>query len=403
MSIQNRVFHRCELPSTFVKEIKNKKNILIIMDEIQVAAKKGQTIYNTFQKAGLLDKSKLYENDIKILEYTATPDGTIYDLMKWTRASTKILAEVGDGYVSSYSLLSWGRVKQNKELCGNNEETRQNILEIKSDIDKYVLPLYHIIRTKNGQDQEKTIENFKKIFGTSHDFINYDQESEIEDINSLLVLKPKKHTFIFIKEMLRCAKTLKKEHIGILYERYGTNIDDTVIIQGLIGRNTGYDDNGMSICYTNIDSIIKYEELWKSNFENKKIKWRSKTTKIIKGFLSGKNTFNDPKHYGFSEESSESGESSKEPVIMKFGTQKQVKEYFEKELKGKKGTRGPNTVKPNEDGYYEATIRSNKQVYTCEEINSERKHGLTDTNYRCYPCYENVYNKDTLQWWLIFY
>jgi len=30
----------------------------------------------------LLNKSKLYENDIKIIEYTATPDGTIYDLMK---------------------------------------------------------------------------------------------------------------------------------------------------------------------------------------------------------------------------------------------------------------------------------------------------------------------------------
>ena len=39
-SMQSRVFHRCELPKTFVNEIKDKKNILIIMDEIQVAAKK---------------------------------------------------------------------------------------------------------------------------------------------------------------------------------------------------------------------------------------------------------------------------------------------------------------------------------------------------------------------------
>ena len=33
-SIQTRVFHRCELPNTFVDEIKDKKNILIIMDEM---------------------------------------------------------------------------------------------------------------------------------------------------------------------------------------------------------------------------------------------------------------------------------------------------------------------------------------------------------------------------------
>ena len=78
-SIQSRVFHRCELPNTFVDEIKDKKNILIIMDEIQVAARKGQTICKAFKKAGLLNKNTLYENDIKILEYTATPDGTIYD------------------------------------------------------------------------------------------------------------------------------------------------------------------------------------------------------------------------------------------------------------------------------------------------------------------------------------
>jgi hypothetical protein len=57
------------------------------------------------ENAGLLNVSKLYEHDIKILEYTATPDGTIYDLMKWNDASTKILADVGDGYLSAYDLL----------------------------------------------------------------------------------------------------------------------------------------------------------------------------------------------------------------------------------------------------------------------------------------------------------
>ena len=122
-SIQSRVFHRYELPNTFVDEIRNKKNILIIMDEIQVAAKKGQTIYKTFNNSGLLDKSKLYANDIKILEYTATPDGTIYDLMKWGDASSKILAIPGDGYISSYNLLQMERVKQYKDLSGYDKET----------------------------------------------------------------------------------------------------------------------------------------------------------------------------------------------------------------------------------------------------------------------------------------
>lgn len=497
-SIQARVFHRCELPNTFVDEIKGKKNILIIMDEIQVAAKKGQTIYKTFKTAGFLDKEKLYENDIKILEYTATPDGTIYDLMKWNDASCKILADVGDGYMSSYHLYTFGRllkhedvlfelssfevssfelssfelsssnppiirsgiiiqtnanddydigymengkweieynvprnkinpidtsvartrlltasqrVKQYKELCGYNKETFeidesvfQHIQEIKDDIDKYVDPLYHIIRTKNGVEQDLTIQNFKKIFNAdTYHFIKYDRESEIEDINKTLIIRPDKHTFIFIKEMLRCAKTLKKKFIGIMYDRYSKHPDDTTIIQGLVGRDTGYDNNGISICYTNIDSIEKYEELWNSKFEDKTVKWNSKTTKFTNGILSGDGTFNDPKGYdGFSIESEDSDES-KEPVIKKFKTQAEAKDYYIKELKDSMGGRGPNKVKPNCDGYYEATIRSNKKIYSCDEIKCERRQGLTEHNYRFYPCYEDIHDKSTLQWWFIHY
>lgn len=411
-SIQNRVFHRCELPNTFVDEIKDKCNILIIMDEIQVAAKKGQTIYKTFKNAGLLNKSKLYENDIKILEYTATPDGTIYDLMKWKDASDKILAVVGDGYVSAYNLLECGRIKQYKELCGYDkdkcevdEKVFENIKEIKDDIDKFSYPLYHFIRTKTGFEQEITINNFKKIFNDdNYDFITYDRESEIENINKTLVIKPHKHTFIFIKEMLRCAITLKKEFIGILYERYTKNPDDTTINQGLAGRDTGYDNNGISICYTNIESIKKYEELWNSNFENKTIKWVSKTTKYTNGILSGENTFNDPKNYdGFSETSEDSEQIIEEPIIEIFKTQEEAKEYYIKELKSKMKGRGPNKIKPNGDGFYEATIRSKKKVYTCNEIKIMKKYGLNKTNYRFYPCYENIEDQSTLQWWFIHY
>ena len=412
-SMQSRVFHRCELPNTFVDEIIDKKNQLIIMDEIQVAAKKGQTIYQTFKNAGLLNKSKLYENDIKILEYTATPDGTIYDLMKWNDASTKILADVGDGYISSYDLLQMGRVKQYKELCGYDKETGEvdeevfeNIQEIKNDIDNYSSPLYHIIRTRNGIEQDITIQNFKRIFNVdTYNFIKYDRESEIEDINKTLILKPNKHTFIYLKEMLRCAKTLKKKFIGILYDRYSKNPDDTTIIQGLVGRDTGYDNNGISICYTNINSIQRYEQLWKSNFEDNTIKWNSKTTKYKNGILSGKNTFNDPKDYdGFSVASDDSYEI-KQPVIKKFKTQEEGKEYYKKELKEKMKGRGPDKKYPNNDGYYEATIRSIQKVYSCDELKSEIKSGLSklENNYRFFPCYERIDDKTTLQWWFIHY
>lgn len=412
-SMQSRVFHRCELPKTFVNEIKDRKNILIIMDEIQVAAKKGQTIYNTFMNAGLLDKSKLYKNDIKIIESTATPDGTIYDLMKWNDASIKIIAEAGEGYVGSYDLLQQGRVKQYKELCGFNKKTGkvckkvyENIQEIKDDINNFRDNLYHIIRTKNGYEQDITIQNFKHVFNNdidNYEFIKYDRESEIIDINKTLTTKPKKHVIIFVKEMLRCAKTLIKIYGGVRYDRFTKIPDDTVTNQGLIGRDCGYDNNGISICYTNIDSIVKYQKLWESKFEDKTIKWKSQTTKYINGTLSGRNTFNDPRNYiGFSISSDDSDEL-REPVIKKFKTQEEAKDYYNKELKEKMNGRGPNKIKPNNDGYYQATIRSNKKIYTCNEIKCERRQGLTENNYRFYPCYEDINDKSTLQWWFIHY
>jgi hypothetical protein len=410
-SVQSRVFHRCDLPNTFVDEIRHKKNVLIIMDEIQVAAKKGQTIYKSFEAAGLLDKQRLYENDIKILEYTATPDGTIYDLMKWKDASAKILAKVGDGYVSSFDLLQQGRVKQYKDLCGYDKTTGNidqavlnNIRDIKTDIDSYAEPKYHLIRTKNGAYQEMTLENFKTVFGTAnYTYIKYDGESEIEDINKTLRTSPNKHTIIFIKEMLRCAKTLTKQFLGVSYERYAVNPDDAAIIQGLVGRNTGYDDNSVSICYTNIDSIKRYEKLWISDFEDTSVKWNSKTTKFINGILHARNTFNDPEEYdGFSVDS-DGSEYSRQPTVKKCKTQEEAKQYYITVLKPRLNGRGPNKVNPNADGFYETTIRSNKRVYSCQEIESGKKHGLNADNYRFYPCYKVTTDKTTLEWWLIHY
>lgn len=428
-SIQSRVFHRCELPNTFVDEIKNKKNILIIMDEIQVAAKKGQTIYKTFKVANLLDKTKLYENDIKILEYTATPDGTIYDLMKWGDASSKILAIAGDGYISSYDLLQMGRVKQYKELCGYdkktdevNEEVFEHIKEIKNDIEKYDNPLYHIIRTKNGTGQDFTIQNFKQIFNEddNYEFIKYDRESEIEDINKTLALQPKKHTFIFIKEMLRCAKTLKKKFIGILYDRCSKNPDDTTIIQGLVGRDTGYDNNGISICYTNIDSIERYEKLWNSKFEETKIKWTSKTTKYTNGILSGKNTFVDPKEYdGFSvaSDDSEDSEDIEEPQpIIKKKTFIEIKKWFNDNLKPNGYGNGPKRKNEDGNGFYKCITQFDKEekirtTDTFKNYEQTKKWGFRGNTtkskeknkYRVYPVYMDETDVNSLEWWLIYY
>jgi hypothetical protein len=104
------------------------------------------------------------------------------------------------------------------------------------------------------------------------------KQKQKQDINVMLREEPEKHTIIFIKETLRCAKTIFKKFIGVMVERHTSSIavSDEVIIQGV--RLTGYDYNGDAIMFTNIESVEKYKKLSESKFKDKSIAWKSSTT-----------------------------------------------------------------------------------------------------------------------------
>lgn len=410
-SIQERVFHRDNLTNIFVDDIKNKRNVLIIIDEIQIAAKENQTLYKVFSEAGFYNKQNLLKNDIKIIEFSATPDGTIYDLMRWGENALKIQMEPGKGYTSCFDLKNQGRVLQYKDLCGYNKKTGEvneeivanNILELKSHTDKYEKPLYHIIRTPNGYMSDIVIEYFKKYINQDIQYYTYDKESDIEDINNILEVEPEQHIYIFIKEKLRCAKTLHKKYLGVVYERYTKSPDDAVIIQGLIGRGSGYDDNGKSIYFTNIQSIEKYEKLWNSNFEDKSIKWKSKTTKRKNDILDSTGTYNNPSLIDGMSVSSEESNEEQEPVIKKFTDFDEVKKYVKEDLGNKRGPNNP-VKNINSNGFYECNVRDVKKVWNTNEMYIERKCNIKNgAGYGFRYCYEDVNDKSTLQFWLIHY
>ena len=69
------------------------------------------------------------------------------------------------------------------------------------------------------------------------------------DINRVLSNIPKKHYFIFIKDKLRCAKTIDTTHVGVLYERKVKKPKFSTMIQGLAGRATGIQKSYPSAIY----------------------------------------------------------------------------------------------------------------------------------------------------------
>lgn len=310
-SLRGRVFHRGELnQKKFQADFaRPKKNVFIIFDEVQVAALESQTIHQMFKKHGLHDLQHLYADDIKILEISATPDGTFHDLMKWGPAGHFMQVGPGRGYTSAADFLRQNRVRQSRDWLDRHtslSKSEKGIAgdwtdggpfdELKADVQSFVSPKYHIIRCAVGENTTLTIELFTRHFPrSSHQYLLFDQNSPCKDINEVISAPPPMHTFIFLKEMLRCSKTLFKPHLGVLYERWSSYVQDSVVIQGLIGRCTGYDDPGHTIIYTNVESIENYEKLWRAGFNKESIKWVSNTTRFAYGKTRASATFLTPK------------------------------------------------------------------------------------------------------------
>ena len=139
----------------------------------------------------------------------------------------------------------------------------ENIKEILQHISIHS-PKYHLIRTHNGVLHQQTIRNFQHAF-QDFDF-HYRSETSIRSLDDLMKIIPAKHTFIFIKEKLRCAKTVHKEHLGVLYERHVRLFNDSAVIQGFVGRLTGFHSNSSSVVFSNIFSIQKYQSFWNNQF-----------------------------------------------------------------------------------------------------------------------------------------
>lgn len=272
LSLANNIFHRNTL-HTFSKRITGLTNVLILIDETQVACLQSQSIQSSLLNAGITT-DKLFSMDIKFVLVSATPNSCIKRFVPLAPGHAIVYMKPAPGYTSIFKLYRKGLVFQCKDLCGFDKKTGNflpfaldNIREIKIGS----IPKYHIIRTHHSFMHTKTIDNFRTVFGSSCRFLS------MPDLDSLLIIPPDKHTFIFIKETLRCAKTIFKDYLGVLYDRFANRMNDSSVIQGLAGRATGYHSVNITV-FTNIPSIVKYHSLWKHSF-NPDLLWNS-TSKL---------------------------------------------------------------------------------------------------------------------------
>lgn len=293
--IGKNVYHRNQLDN-MAKDLQGKRDVLIIIDEVHIACKKKMSIDKMMKQLNYKDTEYLQENNINFVEFSATPKAILKHHREWQeKGNAKIhTMNAGEGYKGPSELLN-GRAFQYEKLDYDDEdrETSMNAIRaIHTKINEtYTSPRFHIIRAPKGEAFGAVKERFIEVFG-QHDFDYKDCTSESgSDINKIMkngapdgtkssdFPPPSKHTFIFIKESMRCAVTIKpKKHVGILYERFATRISEDVIVQGLAGRACGYDVPNDMIVYTNLQSLRDYEKDWEHHFQGEKMRLTDKST-----------------------------------------------------------------------------------------------------------------------------
>lgn len=233
--MEKQIFHRNQFKA-FIYAVKDLDNVLIIFDESHIANKYGQTLYSLYNKLGFFNIKRLYSKNIKIVHFTATPDSLIQHVDLWQNSLKVIRMQVPYNYVSIDKYLLNNQILECKPLLGNYDNIRQllNVIDFNE-------PFYHIIRTNRGHKHHELINDFKNAFKSfDFHFISEPSYRKISDFCHLLSNKPSKHTFIFIIDKLRCAKSIPIQHIQICYERFVYNPNYDSILQGLIGRCTGF-------------------------------------------------------------------------------------------------------------------------------------------------------------------
>ena len=418
--IGDKVIHRGQFRKS-LGILKNIKNALIIIDECQIACKEDMRLDNLLETTGLKDLNYLKENNVNIVEFSATPNSTLNDIELWHSYSKELVMKPGDGYQGHASLIDNNCLYQSEDLfitddpvaglpC-DSEDARNNKIKPAIDTIKHLKSVivmkyagkskrFHIIRTPTGTKADTVIGRFMTIFGDEYSYKKcYVGEEQLMDELKKI---PVKHTFIFIKEKARCAVTfVRKDLMGVLYERLPKNPMDDVIVQGLAGRACGYDVDEDTIVFTNVDSIVRYVAMVNSGFKD-----RSEFT-----FTGHKNKTNTS-HLHPSGYRNTDGEASipeptddRDDIIMKVvRTFEEVKLYCgslpKQHFGGRgRGPRKPNVNKVDERGFLQATIRGNTNVYTLTEVQTQKRTGIyTDGRYniRVSPCYHDINDINTL-------
>ena len=410
---KENVHHHGKLQRLKTK-LRDIKNAIIINDEIDSGDKEEQKLHLILRDSGILDMKYMEEKNIRFVFVSATMINELRDLYKWGDKHYTHYMTIPDNYIGHKEFLELGIIQEYYPI--NDDETAEKW--VREDIlQNYGLDYrVHIVRT----DEKNKDFIFNACMRNNIDFKNHTSDDRISHKEQSDIFNNiTNHLVIAVKGLLRRADLIPnkwKMKIGATHERYVKKYDTNVQVQGLPGRMSGYwkdvilNGHKTGPHRTSIDAINEYEEFYKNPFG--KIKYSTTGSKKL---------FVNPKHIQNLEIINQIKETPLIKIFNKFTDidpwfkdYDENKPWFDENRKCIK--RGPN--KPNKEkktdsnGFYMCITQTDKELKVrdtehFEKIEKLNNWGFTkgknDNLFRCYPCYRDINDINSLEWWFVYY
>jgi len=260
---KDKIFHHGQLPKA---NLKNLKNALIIIDEIDSGDKENQILHQTLKDSGVLDVKFMAENNIRFIFISATMIRELHELYRWGNLHESISMSIPSSYIGHGDFLKLGIIQEFYPMKSRDNAEKwidEDILSYGNDF------RVHIARTTDryvGNVQDACIK--KEIQFMNHNAFERLGTSELQKIFEEPLSN---HIVICVKGFYRRANLIPnkwKIRIGATHELHTKTVDNNVQIQGLPGRMTGYwreiieSGHRTGPYRTSIDAVIEYENAY---------------------------------------------------------------------------------------------------------------------------------------------
>lgn len=235
---KKNMLHRSQFNRIDKNSLTTIRNAVILIDEIDTGDKPEQMLHSLLERTGLMDLEEMQRRNVRFILVSATALKQIHCMHFWGEYHATIRMTIPESYVGHKEFKDRGILRQYYPM-----KNKESILKwIKEDIlDNYENDFrVHLVRVDNkNTDLIKTLCKEHNIR-----FVERNCESVMPNTAYKALFDHRAcHVVLAVKGMMRRADLIPNKHkyeIGAVMERYTKNPDYNVLIQGLVGRMTGY-------------------------------------------------------------------------------------------------------------------------------------------------------------------